>query len=723
MMFLTIRKATMLPMLLCLLVLTNMGHLGSAVAAASSGQWLDQQEDGARVVATLLSEVTHIRPGDTFWVGLRQQIAPGWHTYWRNPGDSGAPTTLTWHLPSGFSASDIRWPYPERIPYGPLMNFGYHDDVLLLIALTAPADWQRDEATLRVDGTWLVCEDICIPESGAFELTLPVRDGPVTKDPVNEAIFAAARQRLPQEAPIEATWSASDDALELTVAMSDTAGNRVQSVDFFPWSDGVIDYPAPQEYRFTGSGFTIGMKPGWQFDASTSSLDGIVVLAEEVGGELIQTALVVRPVAASPGRVAAGEPGPMGFALAVAFAFLGGMILNLMPCVFPVLSIKVLALVRHNDDGASAIRRHGLAYTIGVVLSFVAVAAVLLVLRAAGEQIGWGFQLQSPVVVAMLVYLFVLIGLNLSGYFEIGLSWMNTGDSLSEKRGYSGSFFTGVLATLVAAPCTAPFMGAAIGFAVTQGTFQALAVFASLGAGMATPFLLLCLGPGLLRRLPRPGAWMVKFKELLAFPMFASAIWLIWVLGLQTGMNGVLIVLSGILCLGFGIWLARQFRAGPRPWLGSGAAAVLVLGALALLGELPRPVDVTGEPALGAKTLSEPGGPVATGYTETALAEARRDGPVFVNFTAAWCITCKVNELAALRSDRIRKAFEDRGIRYLKGDWTKEDPVITRALARHGRSGVPLYLLYSGGDAEPAVLPQILTEDVVLEALEALEAL
>ncbi|MDA1299596.1 MAG: protein-disulfide reductase DsbD family protein [Proteobacteria bacterium] len=685
-------------------------------AAAEVGPALD----GPRVVATLLAEVSHIRPGETFWVGVHQQIDPGWHTYWRNPGDSGAPTTLTWQLPAGFSASDIRWPYPERIPYGPLMNFGYHDEVLLLVAITVPVELASSEVTLRADGTWLVCEEICIPESGVLELTMPVHDGPVTKNPDNESVFAAARLKMPQDVPIDSAWSADQDVLTLSVGMPAMAGHRITNVDYFPWEDGVIDYPAPQAQRFTDSGFEIGLAPGWQFDPTASSLEGIVVLTEIVGGEALRTALIVRPV--SDGRAVNHErPAAIGLLAAVAFAFLGGMILNLMPCVFPVLSIKVLALVENHDHGAGAIRLHGFAYLAGVVLSFVAVAAVLLALRGAGSQIGWGFQLQSPVVVGLLAYLFVLIGLNLSGYFEIGLSWMNTGDSLAARGGYGGSFFTGALATVVAAPCTAPFMGAAIGFAVTQGAISALLVFASLGAGMATPFLLLCFSPTLLRRLPRPGIWMVKFKELLAFPMFASAIWLTWVLALQTGASGVLIVLCGMLSLGFGIWLARQFQgAGTGRWLGRAAAVVLILGAPALLIELPS--AKMAQPSEGSSVGQSTGhasGPVAVSYSEATLAEARRDGPVFVNFTAAWCITCKVNELAALRSDRIRQAFEQRRVRYLKGDWTNEDPVITNALARYGRSGVPLYLLFPGGEAEPTVLPQILTQDLVLDALEA----
>ena len=662
-----------------------------------------ENDTEGNVAVSLVSEVESIQPGSSFWVGFRQVIKSGWHTYWRNPGDSGAPTKLTWDLPEGFTASEIHWPFPERIPYGPLMNFGYHDEVMLLVEVTAPADARPGPVTRAAKAEWLVCEDICIPEKSDLALSLPVRRAAMQKRQSSVDLFATARQRIPQPLAVDTSFTADAEQVLISIALPDMEQNRIETVAYFPFEEGVIDYPKPQQMQLAAAALEIKMVTGWQFDGD-SSMDGVVVITEQVGEEL-KTSFVVRPRSRVRGAA------DMDFGLAILFAFVGGMILNLMPCVFPVLSIKILTLVEGADR---AIRLHGAVYFVGVVISFVLIAASLLALRAAGEQIGWGFQLQSPFVVALLVYLFALIGLSLSGYFEMGLSWMGLGGSLAERQGYSGSFFTGVLATVVAAPCTAPFMGAAIGFAVTQSTPSALAVFASLGAGMATPYLALCFMPALLRRLPRPGPWMVRLKELLAFPMFASAVWLVWVLDQQIGPDGVLMVLSGVLALVLAIWLLRQQRArGGVRWHLRVISVLLVAGALVLVGQLP-----TGQPnTAAADTTTDQ---VVRIYSESALAAARDKGPVFVNFTAAWCITCKVNELAALKSERVQDIFLKRGIEYLKADWTNQDPAITSALARYGRTGVPLYLLFPGGNDDPVVLPQILTESIVIDAVESL---
>ena len=647
------------------------------------------------VDTSLISEVNTIAPGVPFWLGFKQVIRPGWHTYWRNPGDSGAATKLHWDLPEGFSHADIQWPFPERIPYGPLVNLGYHDEVLLLVEITPPPDLPLGKVTINARAEWLVCEDICIPEDADLSLTLPVSLRPPLK---NEA-FSAARQKIPQTLPVKAGVRFRGDKILLGIEIPGIDESRIREVAYFPYEEGVIDYTEPQSTSFSESGFSVELAQGWDFDPLTASYEGIVVITEEVPAPL-QTAFVVAPLTTTGSEI--------GFLTAVLFAFLGGMILNLMPCVFPVLSIKILSVIDSVAGDQGAIRVHGLVYLFGVVVSFVVIAAVLLTLRAAGEQIGWGFQLQSPLVVGVLVYLFMTIGLSLSGYFEIGLSWTGFGHALTRHGGLAGSFFTGVLATVVAAPCTAPFMGAAIGFAVTQSSVDALIVFASLGTGMGAPYLALCFSPALIKRLPRPGHWMVTFKELLAFPMFASAIWLIWVLSLQTGSDGVFIILVGVLLIGFGLWFSRiPNRKGSKVMAG-----LLLLAAASLLLQLKsteQAVQASSERILESVP-----------YSATVLAEARTRGPVFVNFTAAWCITCKVNELAALRSEAIKTTFEKRGITYLKGDWTNEDPAITAALARFGRSGVPLYLLYPKGDSDALVLPQILTPDIVIDAIEAL---
>ena len=664
------------------------------------------------VEAELISEVSSIKPGESFWVALRQVIRPGWHTYWRNPGDSGAPTKLTWVLPDGFSASGIHWPYPERVPYGPLMNFGYHDEVVFLVQITVPESLDAREVRLLAKGEWLVCADICIPEDADLELLLPVSNETPRAIVAHADYFQEARQRLPMDIGVHAEYSVGADTISLSIVMSDLQRSRIISIDFFPYEEGVLDFPRAQKLSMTDKGFRLDLVPGYNFDLLRSNLHGVIVVTEDAGGEQ-RTAFEVKPV-----QTGAIKSDKINIGIALLFAFLGGLILNLMPCVFPVLTIKILSLVETNRSDKGTIRIHGFVYVFGVVFSFLLIAAVLIALRAGGEQIGWGFQLQSPIVVGLLIYLFALIGLNLSGYFEFGLSLMGAGGGLADRSGYSGSFFTGVLAAVVAAPCTAPFMGAAIGYALTQEAATSFAIFTSLGLGMALPYLLLCYSPVLLDRLPKPGPWMETLKEIFAFPMFAASVWLIWVLNLQTGANGLLAILSGLLLIGFAIWLSKRQGAGPRKWITR--LAVLTLSVVAIgLTSMVRHTDAAAEELDQAATVTS-SGPVSEPYSRETLESRLAVGPVFVNFTAAWCITCKVNDLVALHSDKVRAVFERHQVSYLEADWTNEDPVITRALAEYGRSGVPLYLLYAKGSSSARILPQILTQSIVIEAIEAL---
>lgn len=686
------------------------------VGLAAVGLQAAPERPGPRVDARLISEVSAVRAGTPFDVALVQEITPGWHTYWRNPGDSGAPTEIVWHLPPGFSAGEIQWPWPERIPYGPLVNFGYHDRVVLPVQITPPDTLEGDRIVLRAEARYLVCADICIPEDASLELVLPVTGASPPVDPDNAALFASARQKIPRDIGVDANYHVEGETVTLHVKLPGLKRERVEGATWFPFEDSVIDNAHPQQFSMVDDGFVITTKTGYEFEPGKSAFDGIVVVNED-SGETLSSAFEVHPRAS-----AAAAPGGglhVSMLTAVLFAFVGGLILNLMPCVFPVLSIKVLSLVGHADS--KAVRLHGWLYVFGVVLSFLVVAGVLIGLRAAGAQIGWGFQLQSPLVIGLLVYLFFLIGLMLSGYFEIGFSVMNLGTSLSAGRGYTGSFLTGVLATVVAAPCTAPFMGAAIGFALTQDASRALAIFGSLGVGMGLPYLVLCYSPLLLKRLPRPGPWMETFKEFLAFPMYASAVWLIWVLSQQSGSTGVLLVLSGLIAIGFAIWLMkRTSRSLPARVVTGAVAVLLVLGALTLPGIVERPSAVSATEVASSEPLEESEDVLdSQPWSPRRLAEARKQGPVFVNFTAAWCITCKVNESVALTSDRVRQAFEEAGVTYLKGDWTNEDARITAALAEYGRSGVPLYLLYPQGEGRARVLPQILTESVVIEAVQS----
>lgn len=677
--------------------------------------------DSGNVKAELVSSVDTVVPGESFWIGLRQDIRPGWHTYWRNPGDSGAPTELIWSLPPGFEAGEIQWPVPKRIPYGPLMNFGYKGEVVFPVEITPPASLAGGMVTLDAKGEWLVCADVCIPEDADLTLTLPVGSDAGRNDRGADLIDTALAS-VPTSVDIPANARVEDEQIRLTVAVPGLMDGRMTAVRYFPFETDVIDNPAEQPWRLADGGLEIMLTPGYAFD-ETSRLDGVLVVEEDTPGRE-QSAFAISPTLAGAGggqTTAASAPG-ISLPVAFLFAFIGGVILNLMPCVFPVLSIKILSLVGQVGSHSSAIRQHGWAYVAGVVLSFVAVAVVLVALRAGGAQIGWGFQLQSPVVVALLAYVFFLIGLNLFGFFELGGRLMNVGQGLADRGGLSGSFFTGVLATVVAAPCTVPFMASATGFALTQGNAVALAIFAALGLGMAAPYLLLCYWPAAMDRLPRPGPWMARFKELLAFPMFATALWLLWVLSQQVTGNSVMLTLGGMLMLAMAIWLWRH--PAKLMWLRfttSALGLLLVLGALSVPGTLDRPVAGSAEGAsLATSASSGYSGPAWESYSPERLETRQEDGPVFVNFTAAWCITCKVNESVALDSGAVRQAFEDRGITYLKGDWTNEDPVITRALEAYQRSGVPLYLLYRPGEERATVLPQVLTESIVLRALEEL---
>ncbi len=663
-------------------------------------------QQGPYVQATLISEVSAAKPGEAITLGVLMKIHPGWHTYWRNPGDSGIPAALAWKLPEGFAAGEIQWPVPERQPAGPLMNYGYSNEVLLPVELRVPAGALPGRtARIEVDATWLVCEKICIPEEASLALDLPIGEATVA-DPAHTPLFRAARIASPQPSPWTAGFREDDKRMELVVAAPDLARGRLIDAYFFPYLETAVEHVKPQPFETGPEGLKLFLTratgPGPE-----ARLDGVLVLEERVEGGSIRHAFVIEaarvagaPAPAAPAAPAAGGPGLL---LALGLALLGGMILNLMPCVFPVLSIKAVGLVAQAHDRA-ALRAGGLAYTAGVLVTFGLVAAALLAFRAGGTDLGWGFQLQHPAFVAILAYLMFAVGLNLAGLLSMGPA-IGIGQGLAASGGHLGSFFTGALATLVATPCTAPFMVTAMGFALTAPWPVAVLVFQALGLGLALPYLALTFIPGLARLLPRPGPWMETFRQALSFPMFAAAAWLVWVLAQQTGPDGLAAVLAGMVLLGFAAWAWRR-----------GGIVVKVSAGLALAAALVLAVR---EPAVPAAPAT-----AATAETYEAFSTARLDAaraagkPVFVNMTAAWCITCLVNERVALNSEGGRKLFQDKGIVYLKGDWTNRDPEITRFLSAHGRSGVPLYVYYPPGGG-PVVLDQILTEASLRESLKS----
>ena len=658
--------------------------------------------EAPKVAVELVSAQASIAPGQTFWIGLRQQIAPGWHTYWTNPGDSGEPPQIQWTLPAGFTAGAIAWPYPERIPAGLAMTYGYSREVTLPIPVTAPADLQvGGRVTLAGRASWLVCETECIPEEAPVSLTLPVAAAPSAPHPTGAALIERARRAVPSPSPWPASFTAAPETVTLTIAARGLAPERVAEAYFYPARWGAIDQAAPQVTRVDASGVTIEVARGPLPEATAAPIDGVLVLTERLDQGTVHQAFTVR---AAPGTAAPG----VSVWQAIVLALAGGLVLNLMPCVLPVLSVKALGLVQHASASPSAMRWHGAAYTGGVLASFAVVAGTLIALRAAGDRIGWGFQLQSPLFVTLLAYLIFAMALALSGVLAIGARFAGTGQALAARPGYAGSFFTGALAAVAATPCTAPFMGVAVGFAVTQPWPTALVVFEALALGLALPYLLLTLIPAWRRFLPRPGAWMARLEQALAFPLYATVAWLVWVLSQQAGPTGVGAALAGLVLIALAAWLYTASREARATWrrVATGAVAALVAAAIAVG---PLSAASTATPARSAGDEA---------FSPRRLAELRGQGkPVFVNVTAAWCITCLVNERVALRSAAVTEAFTRKGVVVLKADWTNRDPSITEVLGAFGRSGVPLYLLYPAAAGDPAVLPQILSEGAVIEAV------
>jgi len=656
-------------------------------------------QEGLKVHARLVAEDKAVAPGGSITVALEEKIADGWHTYWKNPGDAGAPTEIQWTLPPGWKAEAIQWPRPKRLPVGPLMDYGYEGTPWLLTKLTAPAD-ASGAVTIKAAVSWLVCQQICIPEDASLTLTVPV--GKQEADPAVAKNFAAARALLPVASPWKINY-AFGEHLDLYAAAPSLVTAHPKSADFFPARAGLIKNAAPQTIGYARDGLVLRLVPGKKVGGL---LEGLLVLTSTDGS--IQALEVAAPAGAVPAaqfNAAPTDSGELTLWLAMVFALIGGLILNVMPCVLPILAMKALSLANHGANG----RNESFAYAAGAILSFAALGLAIVLLQAGGESIGWGFQLQSPVAVAGFALLVFAVGLNLSGLFEV--SSITAGEGLASRSGLTGAFFTGVLAVAVAAPCTAPFMAAALGFALSQNALSALAVFVSLGVGFSLPFLVFGIWPRALAFIPRPGPWMLTFKQFLAFPMYAAAAWLAWVLSQQAGPYGVAILLGAAIALALGAWLwgvTRNLTSSGRI-IGALTALLVLLGALYGVSRLN---NAAAAPAAQTSKAGE-------AYSAGKLASLRAaNRPVFIDATAAWCITCLVNEEAVLSRDSVKSAFAARKVAYLVADWTNRDPDITALLKENGRSGVPLYLYYPPGAKTPIILPQILTESGVLGALD-----
>jgi thiol:disulfide interchange protein DsbD len=618
------------------------------------------------------------------------------------------------------------WTTPHRFDLPPLVNYGYAGHAVHLVKITAPRELKSGSvALLQAKAGWLVCSDVCIPENAQLQLKLPTAASAAAVDPKDAALFTAARSDLPNPQPAATGARVEDGKLKLTLGSAWGATlSQITSLAFFPYDEGSIEYGAPQTLTRSKDAVELAVKAGDR-PPKTGTVRGVLLATEESGGGPALVPIEIAAAFGASGGVPAAGTGRSTRPAAetpalpslVLLAVLGGLILNLMPCVFPVLSIKAIGLVEQAKKHPAAVRAKGLVFAAGVVSSMLTLAIVLLALRAGGEEIGWGFQLQSPLFVTLMVYLLLAVGLNLSGVFEIGGGLAGVGDGLTRGDGYRASFFTGVLTTLVATPCTAPFMAAAVGAALTQSPVVALVIFAGLGVGLSLPYLLLSFAPWTRRALPKPGAWMDTLKQIFAFPMYASAAWLLWVLAQQTSSLGLGVALAGVILIAFSGWAYQKSKSNGRTMRLTALTTALAAFVLAVLLPLRFDDAAAASPAKTAAAVPDAGGwqPYDAARATEITAAGR---PLLINFTASWCLTCLVNERNAFSDEAVQAVFRDKGVTLMKGDWTNRDPAITKALAAFGRAGVPLYVVYNAkpGSAEPLVLPQLLTATIVHDA-------
>jgi len=687
------------------------------------------------VEAELVTERTAFVPGTATTVALRLKMADGWHTYWRNPGDSGLPTTIAWALPAGVTAEPIAWPAPHPLPVGPLVNYGYEGEVLLLTELLIGGDAPLGTMlTLNARADWLVCKETCIPDGADLTLTLPVSD---RSDPYPQwgAAIATTRGALPAPAPGWQFTARAEGQKIVLSGISPAGAADPGALYFFPYQEGRIEASGAQTLARDPSGnLTLQLPVAHQVAPDFTRLDGIISASKGFGtGETtVKSATIDVPltgiVVAGPKPVSEPAPalnlgtpvpadGSMSLALAIVFAFVGGVLLNLMPCVFPVLSLKALALAAPGHENRRQMQLQGLAFAAGVVVTFVSLALLLLALRAAGEQLGWGFQLQSPAVVTALAILFFVLALNLSGAFEFASLVPSSAAGWTARNPYADAVLSGILAVIIASPCTAPFMGAAMGFALAQSPAVTIGVFVALGMGMALPYVLMSWFPAWRRALPKPGVWMERLKQLLAFPLYATVAWLVWVLGAQVDIDAVVRLLVALVFLAFVLWSWRIYRVSRAGGWSLASIAGLVIAAVVAwpLFTSAREGAVSANAAQQVDSESE-----WQAYSPVRLTELARMGkPVFVDFTAAWCVTCQVNKRFVLNDGAVKDAFARRGVELVRADWTRRDKAIATALTALGRQGVPVYVLYRPGK-EPLILPEVLQRQTVLDALATL---
>ena len=618
---------------------------------------------------SLIKDHSDFVPGTSINIGLKVSMDKGWHTYWRNPGDSGGPIEIDWDLPKGFSVSDIKWPLPEKIEYPPLMTYGYEDFVIYPMVLSIPADYSDDYFEMVAD--ILICADVCIPESGKISSNF--------LDIESDSLIYEWLESVPSKS-LPITTSLNDNNLEIKF----TFEKEIKEIYFFPDENNSIDYSSKQNFYKKDDDYFLSIK---LFNDEFQNVSGVL----DIDGTGYNV---------SNGTFEDFNEEGLSLITALIFALIGGLILNLMPCVFPVISLKVLSFVSMGGSSPRKIRNHALVFTVGVIASFMLIALTIVLLKQAGNFVGWGFQLQSPLIVGLLSLVMVFISLVLITDNSFGESLTKLGNIGGSENGYYSSFLTGVLAVVVASPCTAPFMGAALGYALIQPSGETVPIFLSLSLGFSLPYLLLAANPKLIDFLPKPGDWMVTLKEFFAFPMLATALWLLWVFSLQVNQILVIFLLIGWLLLALNFWIFQ------KDYKTINKVIFLGISIFSMIYFLPETEEIETEQNLIIGSATE--------WYEGIEDDLRnKNQPYFINFTAAWCITCQSNEITAFSKDGFKSLLEEKNIEYIKADWTNRNDAITRSLKKYGRSGVPFYVYWEPGFENPKILPAILTDQII----------
>lgn len=670
------------------------------------------QMNDAPAKAELIADVESIEPGKPFWVGLLIKMEPGWHVYWKNPGATGFAPSIDWELPENFKSSEIHWPIPIKMTKADFVSFGYEGEVLLPIQITPPKDLDPSQPiSLKGKAEWLTCKESCIPGNQDLGLTLPIKNSTPEWNSKWHTTFDIAKGNLPQNL---SDWKinayVSKEQYGLLIEPESGDGQLPQSIQFFSYnSDIKTNLPQKLEKTDTGYFLTLPLET-----TVPEHLEGILINEEGWSADSQNKALSV-DIKGYKDEIIEVKTQTVSLTKAMIFAFIGGLILNLMPCVFPILGLKVLSFMKHAGEGVWKARMHGLIFTLGVLASFLALASLLLVLRAGGELIGWGFQLQSPFFITFLCFLLIIIALNFLGVFEIGTSLIALGNG-SNHQGYFGTFSSGILATVLATPCSAPFMGTALGFALTQPPYYSLCIFTAVALGMSMPYLILSFSPALIRYLPRPGSWMETFKQAMAFPLIATVLWLLWVFGKQTDHDAVIKLLFGLLLASTAAWIYGRFAtfnaSTQRRRVAWITSSFFLLTAIALGYSSARVKFLSPVDQMSTLAWEE--------YSQENFQKLRAEGKaIYIDFTAAWCLTCQANKKNVFSSSQVIETLKNKDVVLLHADWTKNDPIITKALQSYGRSGVPTNVIYPAKtNSSPILLPELLTPNIVLNALK-----